>query len=186
LIEGFAARSKTTDRGKRQVLSIHIPGEIPDLQSLHLHVMDHDMTTLSPVRAGFIPHDALRDLTRERPSIASALWRDTLVDAAIFREWIVNVRRPGPSRMAHLIVEMQSRLELIGRATKETFHLPMTQIDLADALGLTPVHVNRVLQELRKEGVLDFRNNVVTTSNLARLRAIGDFDPLYLHQAPAM
>src|SRR3954451_18453574 len=83
LIEGFLCRSKTTDAGKRQILSIHIPGEIPDLQSLHLHVMDHDLTTLSRSTVGFVPHEALRALTRERPTIAEALWRETLIDAAV-------------------------------------------------------------------------------------------------------
>src|SRR5436190_9166823 len=87
LIDGFVCRSKTTDAGKRQILSIHISGDIPDLQSLHLHVMDHDVTTLSRSTVGFITHDALRALTRERPRVADALWRETLIDAAVFREW---------------------------------------------------------------------------------------------------
>src|SRR5947208_927808 len=100
--DGFICRSKTTDAGKRQILSIHISGDIPDLQSLHLHVMDHDMTTLSRCTVGFIGHEALRALTRERPIVAEALWRETLIDAAVFREWIVNVgRRPAVNRLAH-------------------------------------------------------------------------------------
>src|SRR5262249_27540700 len=104
IVEGFACRSKSTDGGKRQILSIHIPGDIPDLQGLHLRSMDHDVNTLSACRVGFIAHDALRALTRERPLIAEALWRETLIDAALFREWIVNIgRRPAENRMAHLI-----------------------------------------------------------------------------------
>ncbi|WP_246756911.1 Crp/Fnr family transcriptional regulator [Bradyrhizobium neotropicale] len=102
LTEGFAFRSKTTF-GRRQVVSLHIPGEIPDLQSLHLKVMDHDLITLTPCITGVIPHDALRQLNRERPNVAAALWRETLIDAAIFREWIVNVgRRSAAARMTHL------------------------------------------------------------------------------------
>src|SRR3954463_13933873 len=101
MIDGYSIRSKIGDGGKRQILSIHIAGDIPDLQSLHLHVMDHDFTTLSACALGFISHDSLRAVTRSRPLVAEALWRETLVDAAIFREWIVHVGGgEGPQRLA--------------------------------------------------------------------------------------
>jgi len=184
LIDGFACRSKTTDAGKRQILSIHIPGDIPDLQSLHLHVMDHDVTTLSRATVGFIPHEALRALTRERPIVAEALWRDTLIDAAMFREWIVNVgRRSAVVRLAHLLSEIGTRLHKLGLAADDRFELPMTQLDIADALGLTPVHVNRVVQELRRDGLLELRKQTVFLPDLPRLKELGDFDDLYLHQS---
>src|SRR5256714_9708 len=187
LVDGFACRSKVTDLGKRQILSIHIPGDIPDLQTLHLRVMDHDLTTLSPCTVGFIAHDALRTMTREQPLIAEALWRETLIDAAVFREWIVNVgRRPAASRMAHFIAEVGKRLEAIGLATADQYELPMTQIDIADALGLSPVHVNRVIQELRRSGVLELRKYSVSIRDLPRLMELADFDDLYLHQSPAL
>ena len=187
LIDGFACRSKVTDAGKRQILSIHIPGDVPDLQSVHLRVMDHDLTTLSPCTVGFIAHDALRNITREQPLIAEALWRETLIDAAVFREWIVNVgRRPAASRMAHFIAEVGKRLEAIGLATADQYELPMTQIDIADALGLSPVHVNRVIQELRRSGVLELRKYSVSIRDLPRLMELADFDDLYLHQSPAL
>jgi len=187
LIEGFACRSKTTDVGKRQILSIHIPGDIPDLQSLHLHIMDHDFTTLSVCKLGYIAHEVLRKITRERPLIAEALWRETLIDAAVFREWIVNVgRRPATSRMAHFLAEIGRRLEAIGLANADQFELPMTQIDMADALGLSPVHVNRVIQELRRSGVLELRKHAVSIRDLPRLMQIADFDDLYLHQSQAL
>jgi CRP-like cAMP-binding protein len=184
LIEGFVCRSKTTDAGKRQILSIHIPGDIPDVQSLHLHVMDHDMTTLSRSTVGFIPHDALRALTRERPLVAEALWRETLIDAAVFREWIVNVgRRSALTRLAHLLAEIGTRLQVMGLAADDRFELPMTQLDIADALGLTPVHINRVVQELRRDGLLELRKHSVFLPDLPRLKELGDFDDLYLHQS---
>jgi CRP-like cAMP-binding protein len=187
LVDGFACRSKMSEGGKRQILSIHISGDIPDLQSLHIHVMDHDVTTLSPCTAGFIPHDALRALTRERPRIAEALWRDTLIDAAVFREWIVNVgRRPAVSRLAHLLAESGQRLQAMGLVDGDRFELPMTQVDLADALGLSPVHVNRVLQELRRDGVLEFRKQTVALLDSPRLNEIAEFDDLYLHQSTAL
>ena len=184
LIDGLACRSKTTDAGKRQILSIHIPGDIPDLQSLHLHIMDHDVTTLSRATLGFIPHEALRAVTRERPIVAEALWRDTLIDAAVFREWIVNVgRRSAVMRLAHLLAEIGSRLHKLGLASGDRFELPMTQLDIADALGLTPVHVNRVVQELRRDGLLELRKQSVFLPDLPRLKEMGDFDDLYLHQS---
>jgi len=184
LVEGFACRSKTTDAGKRQILSIHIAGEIPDLQSLHLEVMDHDLTTLSRSTVGFISHDALRVLTRERPIVAEALWRETLIDAAMFREWIVNVgRRSAVVRLAHLLSEIATRLRRKGLAAEDRFELPMTQLDIADALGLTPVHINRVVQELRRAGLLELRKHSVFLPDLPRLRELGDFDDLYLHQS---
>ena len=184
LVDGFLCRSKTTDAGKRQILSIHITGEIPDLQSLHLHVMDHDLTTLSRCTIGLIPHDALRTLTRERPTVAEALWRETLIDAAVFREWIVNVgRRAAVVRLAHLLAEIGTRLQAMDLAPGDRFELPMTQLDIADALGLTPVHVNRVVQELRRQGLLELRKHSVSLPDLPRLKELGDFDDLYLHQS---
>ena len=184
LIEGFACRSKTTDAGKRQILSIHIPGDIPDLQSLHLPVMDHDVTTLSRSTVGIISHEALRTLARERPTVAEALWRETLIDAAVFREWIVNVgRRSAVVRLAHLLAEIGTRLQGMGFAAGDRFELPMTQLDIADALGLTPVHVNRVVQELRRSGLLELRKHSVFLPDLPRLKELGDFDDLYLHQS---
>jgi CRP-like cAMP-binding protein len=183
LVDGFVCRAKTM-AGKRQILSIHIPGDIPDLQSLHLHVMDHDVTTLSRSVVGFIPHDALRALTREQPLVAEALWRKTLLDAAMFREWIVNVgRRSAVVRLAHLLSEIGTRLQAIGLAAGDRFELPMTQLDIADALGLTPVHINRVVQELRRDGLLEMRKHAVFLPDLPRLKKLGDFDDLYLHQS---
>src|SRR2546423_2287320 len=115
--------------------------------------MDHDLTTLSPCTVGFIGHDVLRTMTREYPRIAEALWRETLIDAAVFREWIVNVgRRPADSRMAHFIAEVGKRLEAVGLAMADQYELPMTQIDITDALGLRPGHGNPGRQELRRQG----------------------------------
>ncbi|HKS65461.1 MAG TPA: Crp/Fnr family transcriptional regulator [Xanthobacteraceae bacterium] len=187
MVEGFAVRSKMTDQGKRQILSIHIPGDIPDLQSLHLHVMDHDFRTLSECTVGFISHEALRHVTRKRPAVAEALWRETLIDAAMFREWIVNVgRRTAPQRLAHLLLEIRERLKVVGLCPDRHYELPMTQIDIADALGLTPVHVNRVLKELRTAGLLEMKRWEVTLGDPARLTAFGDFNPMYLHAAPEL
>ena len=187
ILEGFAFRSKLTPDGQRQILSLHIPGEIPDLQSLHLHVMDHDLTTLTECTLGFIPHNALRELNQKRPNVAAALWRETLIDSAIFREWIVNVgRRSATVRMAHLLAEVYYRLQHIGRATNGSFELPITQSELADCLGLSGVHVNRVLQLLRHARLITAERSKFHVLNKGKLEELGQFDKFYLHQRPSL
>src|SRR6478735_2524785 len=170
LNKGFCVRSKTTEQGKRQILSVHIPGDLPDLQSLHLPVMDHELRTLSASTIGFVSHAAVRQLARNRPLIAEALWRQTLIDAVLFRDWIVNIgRRPAEQRLLHLFIELQQRMSVVGLVHNETYDLPMTQTDLADATGLTPVHVSRVLKSLREHGLIQMRRSVVTIGNTTRL-----------------
>jgi CRP-like cAMP-binding protein len=182
IVSGLICRAKMTGEGRRQLLSFHIPGDIPDLQSLHLEVMDHDLIALSDARVALIAHEDIRRLTRGQPDIAAALWRETLIDASVFREWIVNVGRRGAAqRMMHLLYEVGFRLKAMGLGEIGSFHMPITQTDLADALGLTPVHVNRVLQGLRKDGLLDFRRCTVTMNDVDRVAAMSAFDPLYLH-----
>lgn len=185
LADGFAFRSKTTFDGQRQILSLHIPGEIPDLQSLHLHVMDHDLYTLTSCNLGFIAHPALRALNIARPGVAAALWRETLIDAAIFREWIVNVgRRTGAVRMAHLLSELRHRLEAIGRTKDGIFRLPITQIELGDCLGMSTVHVNRILKELRGTGLVRTERAAFHLLDKVKLEEFGQFEPAYLHLHP--
>jgi CRP-like cAMP-binding protein len=186
VIEGFCVRAKTTVTGQRQILSIHIPGEIPDLQSLHLRRMDHDLVAVAPSTLGFISHTSLRALTRENPNVAEVLWRDTLIDAAIFREWIVNVgQRPADSRLAHTVVELRRRLAVIGRAAGETFDMPLTQEQISEALGITPVHTNRIIRQLRDDGIVDISRGRVTVLDEAKLAGLAQFDDRYLHQDPS-
>jgi CRP-like cAMP-binding protein len=187
VIEGFVCRSLTKPDGKRQILAVHIAGDIPDLQSLYLRVLDHDIWTASPAKVGFIAHASLIPIIRSRPTIAAALWRETLIDAAIFREWIVNVgRRDARGAMAHFLVEQGMRLSSVGIGNLEKFQLPLTQCELGDVLGLTPVHVNRVLQQLRKDNLLDFKKGIVEILDLGRLKEAAEFDALYLHRSPAL
>jgi CRP-like cAMP-binding protein len=187
LVEGFCVRAKTTSDGRRQILSIHIAGEIPDLQSLHLHVMDHDLVALTECTLGFINHVALRDLTRRRPSVTEALWRDTLVDAAIFREWIVNVgQRSGLNRLAHVVMELRERLRVIDRVSGPEFDLPLTQEQLGEAMGITSIHVNRILKQLQHLGVMKFQRGRITILDEAKFNDAADFDRLYLHLEPGL
>ncbi|MDE5464751.1 Crp/Fnr family transcriptional regulator [Bradyrhizobium sp. CSS354] len=186
IVEGFASRSKTTAAGERQVLSLHIPGDIPDLQSLHLGIMDHDLISLSPCTLGFISHAELTEVTARHPHLAAALWRETLIDGSIFREWIVNVgRRAALQRMAHLLIEVHERLQAVGRTRGGEFSLPITQIDLGDCLGLSVVHTNRTLQALRGERLVETDRSGFNLLDEERLKELAGFDPTYLHLTPS-
>ena len=148
--------------------------------------MDHDLVTLTECTLSFISHTALRHLTRRRYGVAEALWRETLIDAARFREWIVNVgQRPAISRLAHMAIEMRERLKVIGKGEGDSIEMPFTQEQLGEAMGITPVHVNRVVKQLRDEGVLEFSRGAVTVIDERRLLQLADFDDVYLHQTPS-
>jgi len=182
IVDGFACRYKTTEAGKRQIFSFHIPGDIPDLQSLHLEVMDHSLGTLVPSKLAFIPHAAVRDLMRRCPRIADAFWRDTLIDAAVFREWMVGLgRRDAYRRIAHLLCELFVRLKAVGRTSGHAYELPLTQAEMGDALGLSTVHVNRTLQQLRGEGLIETQGGMVLVQDWERLKQAGQFEETYLH-----
>jgi CRP-like cAMP-binding protein len=128
----------------------------------------------------------LRALTREKPNVAEMLWRETLIDAAIFREWIVNVgQRPATSRLAHTVVELRRRLAVTGRAAGDTFEMPLTQEQIGEALGITPVHANRVIKQLREERIIDISRGRVVVLDEAKLAELAQFDDRYLHQGPS-
>jgi CRP-like cAMP-binding protein len=182
LIEGYTCVYKLTAEGKRQIVAFHVPGDLPDLQSLHLKVLDNSLATVTPCTVGFIQHEDLRRVCERYPRITAALWRETLVDASIFREWVLNVgRRDAFSRMAHVLCEFQVRLKAVGLAEDNTFDLPFTQIELADAIGASSVHVNRVLQELRAKGLIRTVGTQVNIPDWEKLKGAAGFDPLYLH-----
>jgi CRP-like cAMP-binding protein len=184
LLEGYACRYRVLAGGQRQIMSFHTPGDIVDLQSLHLQVMDHSIAALVPSQVAFIPHQALHDLIQQHPRLGAALWRDTLIDAAIFREWLVGIgRRSSYARIAHLFCELIYKLKAVGLGEGPTFELPITQGELADALGISDVHVNRVLQQLRAEGLIRLRRGALTVLDWQGLISAGEFDPAYLHQA---
>jgi CRP-like cAMP-binding protein len=182
LLSGFACVYKMTAQGKRQIVSFAIAGDIPDLQSLHLTVLDNSISTLSPCRVGFITHDDLRYLCARYPRLAAAFWRETLIDAAIFREWVMNVgQREGVSRMAHVLCELLVRLRAVDLVEDHVCDLPITQGEFADALGFTNVHVNRVLQQMRADGLIETQGTRLRVPDWDRLKEVGEFDPTYLH-----
>ena len=182
VVEGFVCRYKLTAEGKRQIFSFHLPGDLPDLQSLHLEIMDHSLMTLTPSKLAFIPHESLRKLMHQCPRVADVLWRDTLIDAAVFREWMMGIgRRSAETRIAHVLCEVLVRMRAVGLANAHACELPVTQAELADALGLSTVHVNRSLQELRSKDLITLRGNRLTVEDWDGLKEEGEFDPIYLH-----
>jgi CRP-like cAMP-binding protein len=182
LVEGYISVYKLTDKGKRQIMAFHVPGDMPDLQSLHLQVLDNSLMTATLCTVGFIQHDDLHRVSERYPRITSALWRETLVDASIFREWVLNVgRRDAVTRMAHLLCELRVKLKAVGLAEDDTFDLPFTQVELADAIGTSNVHVNRVLKELRARGLIQSEGTRLTIPDWEKLKELAGFDPLYLH-----
>jgi CRP-like cAMP-binding protein len=182
LLSGFAIRHKVAGNGGRQIFSIHMRGDVVDLHNSMLRRADHNIQSLTGVEVAMIPVAAIRRIAIERPQVGQAMWHDTLVDAAIFREWTLSVgRRDARARAAHLLCEFSIRLSVAGLGAEHDFVLPMTQEQLADALGLTSVHVNRMLKGLAKEGLIERTKRSVRIVHFDQLARIGDFDPRYLH-----
>jgi CRP-like cAMP-binding protein len=182
LISGFAYRQKITRSGKRSIISLHMRGDLVDLQNALLTLADHSVQALTRCRVAWIPCEAIVQLANDHPSIAMALWHDTLVDASIFREWILNVaRRDAQTRIAHLLCEFGVRLESLGLGDRLSYEFPMTQEQLADATGLTPVHVNRSLRELEEKGLITRTARYVAVGDWDSMKRAAEFDERYLH-----
>jgi CRP-like cAMP-binding protein len=182
LLSGFAYRYKLTGEGGRQIISLHCAGEFLDLQNSFLGVADHSVQMLTEGELALLPVGVFQELALTRPAIGRALWIDTLIDASIFREWVVNVgRRDSRARVAHLLCEFSLRLEAAGLASNHQYELPMTQEQLADAVGLTSVHVNRVLKQLGEEGLIRRDRRSILIVDWKRMREAGDFNERYLH-----
>lgn len=182
VLDGWLCGHKLIEGGRRQIISFHLAGDIPDLQTLRLGIADFSLTTLTAAKVVFIPHRSLEILTRGSAALAVALWHQTLVDAVVFREWMAGLgRRPAPERLAHLFCELYTKQRAIGLADEGGCPLPITQTDLADALGMTSVHVNRSLRELRGNGFLTLKNRRLDIRDWSGLASFADFDPTYLH-----
>ncbi len=182
ILKGLLATSKSVADGGNQITCFHIPGDMPDLQSLHLDVMDSDIRALTDCQLAFMAHQDLRRLCDQHPRLAALLWRTTLVDAAMYREWVVNVgQRQAPSRIAHVFCELMLRMEAMGLARDKSCYLGLTQEDLGQATGLSLVHVNRTLQDLRAQGLISFGQGRLTIHDWNRLVELGDFRSDFLH-----
>ena len=185
LVSGFAYRQKLTGDGARQIIAIMLPGEAMDFQHLFLDVADHSVQMLTRGEVAFVARNDLRELARTNAAIGHAILVKMQVESSIFREWVLNVgRRSARARLAHVLCELGSRLESVGLAEDHGFHLPMTQDELADALGLTPVHVNRTLKSLEADHLISRNRRRVSFPNWERLREVGDFNSRYLHLEP--
>jgi CRP-like cAMP-binding protein len=183
IVEGWAARYKLLPDGARQITAFLIPGDFCDLHVTMLGEMDHSITTLTRAKVAYIARSRM-DAVTERPGLAKAFWWSTLVDEAVLRAWIVNVgRRDAFEAIGHLMCELYVRMKNIGLADDHCFELPLTQEELGDALGLTPVHVNRVLQRMRADGLISFKSGLLTILDYARLESAAGFNPNYLHIA---
>jgi CRP-like cAMP-binding protein len=182
LVSGLACSFKILPDGSRQIVAFHHPGDTPDVQSLHLKVMDNSLATISPCRVGYVRHDVLRELCLRYPTVAAALWKATLVDGSIYREWLSNLgQRKAPARMAHLFCETFLRKKMIGDASGESCDFPLTQGELSDALGISVVHVNRTLMQLRSAGLADLSGGRLVILDWQRLRVFAQYDTTYLH-----
>jgi CRP-like cAMP-binding protein len=186
LVDGYACRYKVTAGGGRQIVSFHMRGDILDLQHLLLSQADHHVQAFTAATVAWIPNAALHAVARGRPRIGDALWKDTLIDASIFREWVLNVgRRDAKARIAHMLCEFLVRCEAAGLGSAERIDLPMTQEHIADATGLTSVHVNRMLRALEEDGVIHRRGREMRVRDWELMKRVADFDPVYLHSAAA-
>lgn len=182
LVEGWACRYKLLPNGNRQIMAYLVPGDLCDVHIFILKQMDHSMALLSDAKVAAIPKQKMIDLFDHHPNLARALWWSTLTDEAVLREWLVNLgQRDAYERIAHLLAELWLRLRAVGMAGNNRFELPLTQTDLGDTLGLTPVHVNRVLQRLRADGLIELSRGVLNIPDVPRLMSVTAFEPNYLH-----
>jgi CRP-like cAMP-binding protein len=183
LLSGFAIRHKIVVDGARQIVAIHMKGDMVDLQNSFLTVADHSVQVLTESEVAFIPRDEIKKLAFARPNVGMAMWFDTLVDGSVFREWIANVgRRDARTRIAHLLCEFSLRLKVAGLGEATNYELPMTQEQIADTTGLTSVHTNRTIKALEADGLITRSSSrSITIGDWQKLADVGDFDSNYLH-----
>jgi CRP-like cAMP-binding protein len=182
LIEGIMSRYIDDRKGLRQLVAIHVPGDFVDLHAYPLKVLDHDVATMTAATVAIVPHSALDAILADRPELGRKLWFSTLIDAAIHRAWLFRLGRlDAMGRVAHFLCETNARLLSAGLSDGRRFALGLTQTDLAEICGLTNIHVNRVLRQLREEGLCVFRSSLVEIPDPERLASRGQFDPAYLY-----
>lgn len=186
ILEGWAARYTLLPDGSRQITAFLIPGDFCDLHVTTLGKMDHGIATLTLCKVAHLDSKKLDQITTESSMLTKALWWLTLVDEAVLREWVVNSRREALAAMAHLLCELHVRMKSIGLVTDNRFELPITQEELADATGMTPVHMNRTIQTMRERGLIELRQRSLFIPDVQALAYAGGFDDSYLHLRKGM
>jgi len=182
ILTGFLYRQKSS-RERDQILSFYVPGDMPDIHTLHLPVMDHDLISAGAATVAFIPNIVLLQALDQSRGLTHVFWRETLIDAAIFREWVTNVgSRDALSRVAHVICELSTRLGAVGLVRDGRFSVPFTQQQMADATGLSVVHINRTIQELRRRNLIAWESRQIAVLARDELDELADFDAAYLHR----
>ena len=182
IVDGLACRFKVVTHGSRQIISIHIPHDMPDLQGLYLAHSDYYVGTLARSTVAFVPHEPIKEVIAAFPRLASCLWRETLIDGSIFAEWIVNTgRRDAHRRIAHLLCELALRYRRVGLGDETGFPWLLTQTNMADAAGLSVVHVNRMMQKLRVKGLIGNHDKKMHIKDWPGLVEEAEFDATYLH-----
>lgn len=186
VLSGMLSRHKTLSDGSRQILSFHPAGDIPDLQSLHLRRVDYTLSATTPTVIGLVQHSAVHALLDDQYDLTGLFWRDTLIDSARFLTWMTMIgQASAEAKMAHLFCEIFVRTRATGGAEQRTFRFPVTQAELADALGISVVHANRTLQQLRSESLLSFSNGIAEILDWDGLSSLAQFDQGYLHISDA-
>lgn len=181
VLDGLVCSSKLIEGDKRQIMSFYVAGDMPDIRTMHLGLMDCDVVSVGGGRVAMIEHGDLNALCTAYPRIALAFWRSSLVVGSLYREWIVNIgHRSAMARLAHLLCEFIVRLEHVGLARDGICDLPVTQVHLSQATGLSAVHVNRSLQELRRRDLITFGGGRLTAPNWDELVRVANFRPDYL------
>jgi CRP-like cAMP-binding protein len=182
LLDGWMTRAKDLPSGQRQLAELQIAGDFTDLHGFTLKRLDHDIVTITQCTLAVVPHERLKAMTEKFPHLTRVYWLMTNIDASVHREWTLSLgRRTSLSRMAHLFCELLVRLEIVGLASNGAYDFPLTQVELSECLGLTAVHVNRTLQELRRMNLIEVRDRRVEVLDVAALRKVAEFDPNYLN-----
>jgi CRP-like cAMP-binding protein len=182
LLSGWLARAKDLPGGERQLAELHVPGDFADLHSFTLKQLDHDVISLTRCKIALVPHKRLQEITEDFPHLTRLFWLMTNIDASIQREWTLSLgQRPAISRMSHLFCELNVRLGIIGQAQDDSYDFPLTQVELGQCLGLTSVHVNRTLQELRRRGLIEWQGGRLVIRDLNELKRVAEFDGRYLY-----
>lgn len=182
VLSGMLYRYTIGHQGTQQIHSFYLPTEAPCLETLYLDYMDNNLAAVVDSTVAFIPHDELYRIIDKYPDARKLLWRQTLVQGGIFREWLVrNSNQPAHASLAHLLCEMFTRAQAAGLVTDQTIDFPLTQEFVGDALGLTSVHVNRTLSLLRDTQTFEWSNRKLRMSDFGKLAEIAQFNPSYLH-----